>query len=214
MKTMESISRARSGKRSEAEPRSWADVNQRLAHLGEAERQVRALRDQFEQQVAVLKQQWLESSQSLIGERTKLQGEIERYYWAHRDEVLVAGRKSMELAFGRLGSRSSHSVVVEDAAAAQQWLACNGFERYLRFRTDLDREALRSVLLGGNGLRDGEYLELLGCPGIRLRESEEFWYEVDRAVCGSATPSAEKSPKRANPSRDRKGAVPRKLEVA
>src|ERR1035437_4605633 len=52
---------SQSAKRSPEELRSWEQVNQRLASLGEAERQIRSLRDQFEQNVAVLKQQWLEA---------------------------------------------------------------------------------------------------------------------------------------------------------
>jgi len=180
MSTAECAGRGQSGKRSSAEPRSWKEVNQRLAYLGEMERQVRGLRDQFEQKVAVLKQQWLEASQPVVREKERVEGQIECFYWAHRDEVLAGGRKSVDLAFGRLGSRSSRGVVVEDAAAAQQWLGGNGFGRYLRVRTEIDREGLRSALVGGNGSGNGESVELLRCPGIRLRESEEFWYEVDR----------------------------------
>ena len=185
MSTAECRGRGQSGKRSPAEPRSWRGVNQRLAYLGEMERQVRGLRDQFEQKVAVLKQQWLEASQPVAREKERVEGQIECFYWAHRDEVLTLGRKSMDLAFGRLGSRSSRGVVVDDAAAAQQWLAGNGFGRYLRVRTEIDREGLRSALVGGNGSGKGEFPELLRCPGIRLREREEFWYEVDRAGLGA-----------------------------
>lgn len=180
--------RGRSGKQSPAEPRNWEEVNQRLAYLGEAERQIRALRDQFQQKVAVLQQQWLEASQPVERERESLQHQIERFYWAHRAEVLVAGRKSVELAFGRLGSRRSRSVVVEDAAAAEQWLAAHGFQRYLRSRTEIDREALRSTLLAGNGA-GGEAAALLACPAVRLRDAEEFWYEVNRVEWGTLAPS-------------------------
>ena len=208
MSTAVRAGRGQSGKRCPAEPRSWEEINERLACLGEMERQARALRDQFEQKVAVLKQQLLEASQPVMREKERMEGQIECFYWAHRMEVLTAGRKSVELAFGRLGSRSSRSVVVEDAAAAHEWLAGNGFGRYLRVRTEIDREALRSALLhpgqpggqvggkpgqagqtGGKGSVTGESQELLRCPGIRLREQEEFWYEVDRAGWGAAPPA-------------------------
>ncbi len=169
-----------------AEPRNWEEINERLAYLGETERQIRALEDGHRQKVAVLKQQWLEAGQPVERERERLLHEIERFYWAHRGELQAQGRKSVELAFGRLGSRRSRSVAVEDAAAAQQWLAANGLERYLRTRTELDREAIRSALLSGNG----ESAELLRCPAIRLRELEEFWCEVDRTQYGSAAPPA------------------------
>lgn len=185
MSTGERRRRGQSGKGSPAGPRSWEEINQRLACLGEVERQIRALRDQFEQKVAVLKQQWLESNEPVASERKKLEKEIERFYWAHRDEVLAGGRKSVELAFGKMGSRSSCSLVVDDAAAAEQWLSINGLGRYLRLRTEIDREALRSVLLGGSGSGNGAYAELLACPGIHLREKEEFWYEVDRTGSGA-----------------------------
>ena len=189
MSTAECRGRGQSGKRSPAEPRSWRGVNQRLACLGEMERQVRGLRDQFEQKVAVLKQQLLEASHPVVREKERVEGQIECFYWAHRDEVVARGRKSMELAFGRLGSRSSRGVEVDDAAAAQQWLAGNGFGRFLRVRTELDREGLRSALVGGNGSGKGEFRELLRCPGLRLREREEFWYEVDRTGLGAPPPA-------------------------
>ena len=90
---------ARSAKRSSqsAKPspedlRSWEQVNQRLASLGEAERQIRSLQDQFEQKVAVLKQQWLEASHPVVRDKEKIEGQIERFYWAHRDEVLALVR--------------------------------------------------------------------------------------------------------------------------
>ena len=86
----------------------------------------------------------------------------------------------MELPFGRLGARCSRSVVVEDAAAALEWLLSSGFHRDLRKRTEIDREAIRAVLLARNG-PGGEAAELLRCPSIALRESEEFWYEADPA---------------------------------
>src|SRR6266404_2155118 len=99
MNRTERISRGQSCKRSPAEPRSWEEINQRLAYLGELDRQIRGLRDQFEQKVAVLKQQWLEASQPVVREKERLRDQIECFYWAHRDEVLAAGRKSVDMAF-------------------------------------------------------------------------------------------------------------------
>ena len=193
MSNAERSGRGRSGKQSSTEPRSWEEVNQRLAYLGEAERQIRALRDQFEQKVAVLKQQWLEASQPVEEEREQLQGQIERFYWGHRAELLAEGRKSVELAFGRLGSRLSRSVVVEDVAAAQQWLEAHGLGGFLRTRTELDREAIRSTLLAPNGAGESVSHSLLSCPAIRLQESEQFWYEITRPALrslGSGGPAA------------------------
>jgi phage host-nuclease inhibitor protein Gam len=181
MTKTERSGRGESGKRGLGEPRSWEEVNQRLSWLGELERQLRWLRDQFEQKVAVLKQQWLEASQGVAGEKQRLERQVECFYWAHRDEVLASGRKSVELAFGQLGSRHSRSLVVEDAAAAQKWLAAHGLERYLRVRTEIDREAIRSALLAGPSSHDPSAAELLGCPGLRLREGDEFWYRVETA---------------------------------
>ncbi len=174
--------RTKSAKHSSGEPKNWRDVNERLAWLSETERQIRSLRDAFEQKVMALKQQLIEAIQLIEREQKKLEEQIERFYWEHRDEVLASGRKSVELSFGRLGSRRSRSHLVEDAAAAQQWLSGKGLTQYLRVRTDLDRESIRSVLLGGSG--EKSFAELASCPGIRVRESEEFWYEVDRTVWG------------------------------
>lgn len=176
--------KTKSGKISEY-PGDWEDVNQRLAFLGEMDRQLRALRDQYEQKVAVLKQQWVEASRPLEEEKGRLEQQIECYYWAHRDEVLASGRKSIDLSFGKLGSRRSRGLVVEDSAVAQAWLRDRGQLKFLRMRTELDREALRTVLLGDSEQSITEAAELEGCPGVGVRESEEFWYEVERAKRGA-----------------------------
>src|SRR5690242_7080727 len=84
----------RSRKGSAPQPRSWEDVDQRLGYLGEAERQLESLRTEFEEKVAVLKQQWVEASQPIAREKRKIAEQIECFYWAHRDEVLQQGKKS------------------------------------------------------------------------------------------------------------------------
>lgn len=203
---------SQSVKRSLDDLRSWEQVNQRLASLGEAERQIRSLQDQFEQKVAVLKQQWLEASHPVVRDKEKIECQIERFFWAHRDEVLACGRKSVDLVFGRLGSRHSRSVVVRDAAAAIDWLRDNGFKRYLRTRTELDREALRSVLVGASAAA-ADVGDLVRCPGIRLREADEFWYEVDdsrldRSPLPGARPQPCNAPSAAGSSANPSGAEP------
>lgn len=156
----------------------WKQVNQRLASLGEAERKIRALTDQFRQKVAVLKEQWLEASDPVERDREKFASQIERFYWAHRDEMQACGHKSVDLVFGRLGSRRFCSVVVLDAAAATEWLRKNGFNRYLRTHIEIDREALRSDLVRDNDDAT-DVNALLRCPDLRLQVDEEFWYQVD-----------------------------------
>ncbi|MBI4442541.1 MAG: host-nuclease inhibitor Gam family protein [Acidobacteria bacterium] len=163
------------------DPRCWEDVNQRLARLGEIECEVGMLRSRLNRKIAELTQQAVEASRAMEAEQGQLREQIERFYWTHRDEVLAGGRKSVELPFGRLGTRHSRSVVVADAATAQRWLAANGLERYLRTRTELDREAIRAALLDENGSGQAEAATLLGCPQLGLRESEQFWYEVNPA---------------------------------
>lgn len=187
--------RRRSGALSAPDPRSWDDVNQRLGYLGEVERQLRALRDQFEEKVAVLKQQWLEASRPLETERDRVHDQIERFYWARRDELVAEGRKSVDLAFGRVGSRLSRSVVVEDVALAQQWLEAHGLDRFLRTRTEVDREAIRSTLLSATGFGTSVSHALLACPAIRFQETEQFWYALNQTPNPGA-PSARRDGRR------------------
>lgn len=193
---------ARAGKNSPAEPRCWEDIDQHLARLGEIERQTAVLQSRLNRKVAELKQEALEASQELGQEQERLRQQMERFYWAHRNELLAAGCKSLELAFGRLGSRRSRSVVVEDAEAAQQWLSAHGLRRFLRIRTEMDREAIRSVLLAPDSPREEETTALLACPVIRLRESEQFWYEVNLPG-GSLGNRTGKSAGTSNKSRER-----------
>jgi phage host-nuclease inhibitor protein Gam len=190
--------RRRSGAHSAPEPRTWEEVNERLGYLGEVERQFRALRDEFEQKVAVLKQQWLEASRPVERERDRIQEQIERFFWSRRDELAAEGRKSVELAFGRLGSRLSRSVVVEDAGLAQQWLEAHGLERFLRTRTEVDREAIRSTLLAAAGFGTAESHALLACPAIHFQETEQFWYALHQEPADG--PSPRRSGLRASPS--------------
>ena len=169
---------------------TWDDVNERLGLLGEVDRQLRVLRDDFEQKVAVLKQQWLEASRPIERERDRVQGQVERFYWARREELRAQGRKSVELAFGRFGSRLSRSVVVEDAATAQQWLEAHGLERFLRTRTEVDREAIRSTLLSASGFGTSVSHALMACPAIRFEESEQFWCTLRQSPAESVPPES------------------------
>ena len=189
MNTTVGTERKRAGKQSPPDPRSWEEVNQRLGYLGEVERQLRALRDQFEEKVAVLKQQWLEASRPVEKERDRVQEQIEQFYWARRDELVAEGRKSVDLAFGRVGARLSRSVVIEDATLAQQWLEAHGLDRFLRTRTEVDREAIRSTLLAATGFGTSESHALLACPAIRFQESEQFWYALHQTPAQGARPA-------------------------
>lgn len=182
--------RKRSSSNSLPDPKTWDDVNQRLGYLGEIERQLRVLRDDFEQKVAVLKQQWLELSRPIEKERERVQGQVERFYWARREELEAQGRKSVELAFGRMGARLSRSVVVDDAAVAQQWLEAHGLARFLRTRTEVDREAIRSTLLSATGLGTSVSHALLACPAIRFEESEQFWCTLLNSPAGNVPPES------------------------
>jgi len=180
--------RRRSGPLASAVPGTWDEVNQRLGYLGEIDRQLRALRDDFEQKVAVLKQQWVESSRPIEKERELVHSQIERFYWSRRDELLAQGRKSVDLAFGKLGSRLSRCVVVEDASLAQQWLEAHGLQRFLRTRTEVDREAIRSALLASSGLGDAVSHALTACPAIRFEESEQFWCTLQDSPAEAVPP--------------------------
>ena len=186
--------RKRSSGNSLPDPKTWDDVNQRLGYLGEIDRQLRSLRDDFEQKVAVLKQQWLESARPIEQERQRVQGQVEQFYWARREELDSQGRKSVELAFGRMGARLSRSVVVDDAAAAQQWLEAHGLERFLRMRTEIDREAIRSTLLSSTGLGTAVSHALLACPAIRFEETEQFWCTLIDSPVESVPPESAGSP--------------------
>ena len=182
--------RSRSRAHSSPDLQNWDDVNERLGLLGEVDRQLHILRDEFEQKVAVLKQQWLESSRPIEKERDRVQGQIERFYWTRREELRAQGRKSVELAFGRLGTRLSRSVVVEDAALAQQWLEAHGLERFLRTRTEVDREAIRSTLLSASGFGTSVSHALMACPAIRFEESEQFWCTLLQSPAESVPPES------------------------
>lgn len=190
MRKQERSEGARQGIDSQGGPHCWDEVDRRLARLGEIGRKLEMLQGRLERKVAELKQQMQEASRELEEEQDRLREEIEQFYWAQRKEVLAAGRKSVELVFGRLGSRRSCRLVVEDPAAVQQWLAAQGLESYLRTRTEIDREAIRSALLAGNGSRNGEAAALASCPAIRLQEREEFWYEVHLAGGNAAARAA------------------------
>jgi phage host-nuclease inhibitor protein Gam len=182
--------RRRSGADSSPGLRSWDDVNERLGLLGEVDRQLRVLRDDFEQKVAVLKQQWIEASRPIEKERDRIEGQIERFYWTRREELLAQGRKSVDLAFGRLGARLSRSVVVEDSGLAQQWLEAHGLERFLRTRTEVDREAIRSTLLSASGFGTSVSHALMACPAIRFEESEQFWCTLLQSPAESVPPES------------------------
>ncbi len=92
---------------------------------------------------------------------------IQLFAEAHREELCADGKKSKQLATGTISWRMTpRKVEVRDVAKVIAHLQEQGLDGYLRFKTEVDKEAI----LANPG-------PVAKVPGIAIRQKEEFIVE-------------------------------------
>jgi phage host-nuclease inhibitor protein Gam len=122
------------------------------------------------------------ASQPLEQEHAVLLTSLENFCRRHQPELgRLNGhsRRSRRLLFGRLGFRASQAIVVGEEAKALRALArWKPGERFLRVRTELDRESLRDFLLSSSRPL-AAIRKRLRRAGIYLERRQNWFYEID-----------------------------------
>lgn len=163
----------------------WGQADVALAELGRVRARLERLEERSAAAVARAQAAAVEAGRELAGRQRHLEAALERFCRAHQPELArVNGhsRRSRRLLFGRVGYRRSQAVVVRSEAAALRALAhWRAGQRFLRLRTELDREALgRFLRHGAETTRDFAFVaRRLGRAGLALHTRDLWFYELD-----------------------------------
>lgn len=167
----------------------WGQADAALAELGHLERRLAEVEERHRRALEKAGEAAARAAQPVEARRARLTAALERFCRRHGPELArVNGhsRRSRGLLFGRVGFRRSQAVVVRSEAAALRALAhWRAGQRFLRVRTELDREALREFLLrSADGTGRGVWARRrLRRVGIELDQRQHWFYELDgRAI--------------------------------
>lgn len=176
---------ARSGSTPRVE--CWGQADAALAELGRLQARIARVEERRAAALARAQAAAAAAGRDLETRRQALEQALERFCRSHKagelERVNGHSRRSRKLFFGRLGYRRSQAVVVRSEAAALRALAhWRAGQRFLRPRTELDREALREFLLrqGRAGVPHGGVERRLRRAGIALEQRESWFYELDQ----------------------------------
>jgi len=161
----------------------WSEADAALAELGQVEQRLEAVENERRAAVAAAESGALVAGRRPSQERARLLRLLEKFCCRHQSELARRNghsRRSRRLLFGRMGWRGSLAVVVEKEAKALRLLAhWRTGQRFLRVRTELDREGLRDFLLSA-AKRTEPTRRRLRRAGIRLEQRQNWFYETDR----------------------------------
>lgn len=167
----------------------WAEADATLAELGGLAMRLEGIERERQAVVARAEAAAARTSRGLEERGQALEAELEGFCRRHGPELARLNghsRRSRRLLFGRVGYRRSQGVVVRSEAAALRALAqWRAGQKFLRLRTELDREGLRQFLVSCEGKKQGAKLveRRLRRAGIGLERRESWFYQVDhRAV--------------------------------
>ena len=154
--------------------KSLSDCNEALRDLGRLDILIETTQARCDRKILDAKSLAEQTASPLVSKKRELEADLELYYSQGVDELEADGKKTVEFIVGRMGRRLSHEL---KPLTKMRW--CNvlallisaGQRQFVRTREDVDKEALR-----GAGLSKQRLFEL----GVRLREKQTWWYEVDR----------------------------------
>ncbi|MFQ5724460.1 MAG: host-nuclease inhibitor Gam family protein [Terriglobia bacterium] len=166
----------------------WAEADAALAALGRLAVRLEGIERERQAGVARAQAAAARASQGLEEQRQALEAALEGFCRRHGPELARLNghsRRSRRLLFGRVGYRRSQGVVVRSEAAALRALAqWRAGQKFLRVRSELDREGLRRFLVSCERRNEMEAAKLvagrLRRAGIALERRESWFYQVDR----------------------------------
>lgn len=185
----------------------WSEADAALAQLARLDEELATIEQIRASAVTHANAGADHASRPLRARHARLTWGLERFCRRREPELSRRNghnRRSRRLLFGRVGFRSSQAVVVGDEARALRTLShWEEGQRFLRVRTDIDREGLREFLLRAEALArrgsghtsrpdrredsqqrptPGLLLRRLRRAGIGLEQRDTWFYELNRSA--------------------------------
>lgn len=173
-------------------PKSREEADALLAELGTLQRQLERIDLDLSEVVAAAKKSAAEKAKPLADQIRAKVAALCAYATASRDELIPAGRKSVNLSQGTLGFRMAPPAV-KVAKGQEEFVITTlrrlGLEDLLRETVELDREAI---------LRDPS--RIAGLAGISVEQTETFYVKpLDVSVEQSVTSAKVTDPAQLQP---------------
>jgi len=149
------------------------DARATFAALAQAEITIAKHQAQAEAKIAAVKTAHEAAVAGLVAERDALAGDLSQFILANPDAFVRP--RAVKTDFGRFGRRDVSNVEILDVEKLIAWAAMQGVDNAVK----VTRTPVKATI--GAMLRDGVQV-----PGAALREGEEAFYSVDRALLDAA----------------------------
>ena len=126
-----------------------------------------------ERRIAKMKAEHQEDIAPLVAERDRLAKDLAAFILAHPEDFKRP--RAVRTEFGRFGKRKVSNVAVLDKKQAVQWALDNGYDDAVKTKHLLVKPAIAKRIRAGEDV-----------PGVALREGEEAFYAVDKALIDAA----------------------------
>ena len=151
-----------------AEPvlKSWGDVDQALAEIGEVDKKIEREADKATRKAAAIQEALAVETQVLASRRLRLVKDIQEYAGEEKEKLVGTTKK---LAHGSLGFRKSTKILLKNAAKAIEKLKALNLLNCIRVKETVNKDALREC--DDNVLAD---------LGAKKKVEYTFWFEVKK----------------------------------
>lgn len=147
-------------------PKTLAEVEELIAVIGDCQRLVKGIETRMNDELALIKTTYeAEARPHKLQAEAALEAVVE-YCEAHKGELLVGDRKSVKLASGEIGWRTSPpKVTIRKESVVLEALKRLGLHRFIRLGPEeVNKDAV---------LADPEAVK--GVRGISISQSEDLW---------------------------------------
>lgn len=157
---------ARQKVKSEPAIKSWQEVDGALRQIGECQNLIDESEIEMNRRITDIKTETELMTRPMRDKVRSLERDIKAFVDDHRPEL---GGKTRQLTFGRTGYRLSSKVMIPHPGDVLHRLKELALEGCITVKESINKEALKR-------LPTEKILE----TGAYLKQTDEFWYEVDR----------------------------------
>ncbi len=165
--------------------RNWNDFNLMLRDIALIEVSVSEAAAKRNEAMIEAETTYNSTTAPLLAKKAALSDELERFYKAHRKEVEVDGKRSIDLDFGRAGMRKGNPTLkclkgwkwegVLEAIKLHFARSKDRLDQFITMKESVNKEAVKSF---------GFEADELAAIGVKIKQTDDFYYEVfpDKAV--------------------------------
>lgn len=168
----------------------WKDADEALREIAVIDVVIGEADGRRQESLLIVEEAYKQETARLMTKKAELATELEAFYKSNRKKVEADGRRSIDLAFGRLGMRKGKPTL----ALAKGWK----WERVLyaiKERWAKNKDLLESLVttkesVNKEGCKSRLDEEKLALVGLKVKQEDEFYYETFPEKVQEAQPAA------------------------